>query len=218
MFAQTRVDLKAPGAADVALGATHGAAFHVSILPTDPAPLSPHLALWFDVRDAHARETARVKAALVEIIDSLMREGRAHQAFVAAWDWRPALTLHATPYELACGVHGQCTTRQAWVEKYLHAIAEIVWLGPALLGRVPDFQARTLAREGTTYRELLDQLRLELSTRHLANPRMSLGEIAFVLGFSELSAFHRAFRRWTGTTPAEFRAAKPGVARGTSRG
>ena len=64
---------------------------------------------------------------------------------------------------------------------------------------------RTLAGEGTSYRELLDQLRHELASGHLADPHTSIGEVAFLLGFSELSAFYRAFKRWTGRTPAEFR-------------
>jgi len=65
---------------------------------------------------------------------------------------------------------------------------------------------RALAAEHTTYRRVLEQLRHELAVRHLANARTSIGEVAFVLGFSELSAFYRAFKRWTGQTPADFRA------------
>jgi AraC-like DNA-binding protein len=64
---------------------------------------------------------------------------------------------------------------------------------------------RALAAEGTSYRALLEQLRRELSTRYLVDGRLSIGEIAFLLGFSELSAFYRVFKRWTGETPAEFR-------------
>jgi AraC-like DNA-binding protein len=64
---------------------------------------------------------------------------------------------------------------------------------------------RSLAAEGTTYRELLDRVRHELATRYLGDRRMSIGEVAFLLGFSELSAFSRAFKRWTGQTPAVFR-------------
>jgi AraC-like DNA-binding protein len=67
---------------------------------------------------------------------------------------------------------------------------------------------RSLASEGTTYRALLDQLRHELAARHLANPHTSIAEVAFRLGFSDLSAFHRAFKRWTGRTPTEFRRRK----------
>lgn len=64
---------------------------------------------------------------------------------------------------------------------------------------------RALAAEGTTYRALLDQLRHELAARHLADDGVSIAEVAFLLGFSELSSFYRAFRRWTGRTPVEFR-------------
>ena len=64
---------------------------------------------------------------------------------------------------------------------------------------------RSLAAEGTTYRKLLDQLRAESAQHHLADGRVSIAEVAFLLGFSELSAFYRAFKRWTGRTPAEVR-------------
>jgi AraC-like DNA-binding protein len=65
--------------------------------------------------------------------------------------------------------------------------------------------SRSLAAAGTSYREVLDSLRREQSLRHLAGNRFSISEIAFLLGFVELSSFHRAFKRWTGETPAEFR-------------
>jgi AraC-like DNA-binding protein len=64
---------------------------------------------------------------------------------------------------------------------------------------------RFLAAERTSYRRLLDQLRLDIAERHLADDRMSVGEVAFLVGFSELSAFDRAFKRWTGRTPATYR-------------
>lgn len=64
---------------------------------------------------------------------------------------------------------------------------------------------RILSDEGTTYRGLIDQVRRELATEYLRDRRISIGETAFQLGFSELSAFYRAFHRWTGHTPAEFR-------------
>jgi AraC-like DNA-binding protein len=65
---------------------------------------------------------------------------------------------------------------------------------------------RSLAGEGTSFRRLLDQLRLDIARRHLADDRMSVAEVAFLVGFSEMSAFHRAFKRWTGRTPVAFRA------------
>jgi AraC-like DNA-binding protein len=64
---------------------------------------------------------------------------------------------------------------------------------------------RSLGAEGTSYRRILDQLRRELAIHHLADDRLTIAEVAFLLGFSELSAFYRAFKRWTGRTPAELR-------------
>jgi AraC-like DNA-binding protein len=52
---------------------------------------------------------------------------------------------------------------------------------------------------------VLDEARLALAERYLAGGQVALGEIAFLLGFSEVSNFHRAFRRWTGKTPARYR-------------
>lgn len=69
--------------------------------------------------------------------------------------------------------------------------------------------ARTLQRKlqtlGTSHQELLDEMRKELAIRYLHEPEMAVCEVAYLLGFSESSAFHRAFKRWTGTTPTEFR-------------
>jgi AraC-like DNA-binding protein len=65
--------------------------------------------------------------------------------------------------------------------------------------------SRTLAAEGTSYRALLEQMRRELAGRYLADPEVSIAEVAFLLGFKEVSAFYHAFRSWTGRTPREFR-------------
>jgi AraC-like DNA-binding protein len=65
--------------------------------------------------------------------------------------------------------------------------------------------SRALAAEGTSVRELLDALRRERALRLLRDPRNGIAEVAFLCGFSELSAFHRAFRRWTGKTPGDVR-------------
>lgn len=64
---------------------------------------------------------------------------------------------------------------------------------------------RRLAERGLRYQDLVDETRKELAARMLTERWHSLGEIAFLLGFSEPSAFSRAFRRWTGRSPAQFR-------------
>ena len=72
---------------------------------------------------------------------------------------------------------------------------------------------RALAAEGTSFRRLLEQLRREVSARALAESRHSVSEVAFLLGFNDLSAFYRAFKRWTGQTPVQFRRARSALAR-----
>lgn len=66
---------------------------------------------------------------------------------------------------------------------------------------------RQLRSEGTSYRELLDDTREELARNYLHEKRYSQAQIAFMLGFSDQSNFSRAFKRWTGQSPGEFREA-----------
>ena len=63
---------------------------------------------------------------------------------------------------------------------------------------------RRLQSEGTSFAEVLSELRRDLALRYLSDPRIAIGEVGFLLGFLDLSAFHRAFKRWTGSTPAEY--------------
>ena len=85
-------------------------------------------------------------------------------------------------------------------------------------GEVPDFEGlagelnlapatmrRRLHEEGTSYQSIKDQLRRDLAIGYLSHTDRSVMEIALELGFSERSAFHRAFRKWTGASPGEFR-------------
>ena len=65
---------------------------------------------------------------------------------------------------------------------------------------------RQLADGGKSYKEVVAETRLVLAKRLLEETAHSLAEVAFLLGFSQPSAFHRAFKRWTGKTPAEWRA------------
>lgn len=67
---------------------------------------------------------------------------------------------------------------------------------------------RRLAEEGLSYQGITDDTRRELAEGMLAEDRHSLSEIAFLTGFSEQSAFTRAFKRWTGLTPAQYRKAE----------
>ena len=62
--------------------------------------------------------------------------------------------------------------------------------------------ARRLADEGTTYGEVVDQLRRSLATQYLKDPGMSLGQIAWLLGYEGSTSFNHAFKRWTGRSPS----------------
>jgi AraC-like DNA-binding protein len=67
---------------------------------------------------------------------------------------------------------------------------------------------RRLAEAEATYQSLVDETRRDLALRYLEDPQKSATDIAFLLGYSQQSAFTRAFRRWTGTSPSEYRSSK----------
>jgi len=70
----------------------------------------------------------------------------------------------------------------------------------------PRSLRRQLGERGVNLKSMVDSLRREAAMHYLASSKMSVGEIGFLVGFSEPSAFHRAFKRWTDQTPAAFRA------------
>jgi AraC-like DNA-binding protein len=87
-----------------------------------------------------------------------------------------------------------------------------------LPGDVPDFDKladelhmtpatmrRRLHEEGESYQTIKDQLRRDIAIGYLSHSDRTVMDIALELGFSERSAFHRAFRKWTGASPGEFR-------------
>ncbi|GAB3639445.1 AraC family transcriptional regulator [Spirosoma arcticum] len=63
-----------------------------------------------------------------------------------------------------------------------------------------------LKEEGTTYQQLLTDVRRDLAVKHLREPNFSTTDIAYLLGFAEPSVFFRSFKKWTGQTPGAFRA------------
>jgi len=79
-----------------------------------------------------------------------------------------------------------------------------------VIARDLDMSARTLRRhlaeEGTSYEKLLDGLRKDLAEHYLHELELGIDDVAVLLGFSEARAFRRAFRRWNGLSPAQFRA------------
>ena len=93
------------------------------------------------------------------------------------------------------------------------AVAESVSNGEPSLGRIAKTMAmspRTLQRHlkerGTDFKNLVDDTRRRFALTYLKDRRNALTEIAFLLGYSDASAFNRAFKRWTGLAPSAYRA------------
>lgn len=91
-------------------------------------------------------------------------------------------------------------------------------LAPLLQGQTPDLTTvadqlgvapwtlqRQLKQEETGFRELLDETRQELASEYIRETRTSISEIAWLLGFANPAAFHKAWKRWFNTSPAEHR-------------
>ncbi|TDV61217.1 AraC family transcriptional regulator [Pseudomonas sp. LP_7_YM] len=92
-------------------------------------------------------------------------------------------------------------------------------LGPLLNGgREPDLEEvaarlklptwtlrRRLAEEGTRFRAVLNDTRRDLAMTYIRDTELAFGEIAYLLGFASAEAFQRAFKRWNGQTPGEYR-------------
>lgn len=88
----------------------------------------------------------------------------------------------------------------------------------AALAMSPRTLQRRLAREGTTYRALVSEVREDLAREYLTESRLSISEIAFLLGFSDVSTFHRAFKRRTHQTPRAYRRGDGAAPDGSSSG
>jgi AraC-like DNA-binding protein len=104
----------------------------------------------------------------------------------------PEDLLEAVRCRVREGTHGRLPS----IDAVAHALA----MSPRTL-------QRKLSAQGTTYQELVTEVRKDLARQHLTDSRLSISEIAFLLGFSDVSTFHRAFKRWTQQTPSAFRRA-----------
>ncbi|MBM6584338.1 AraC family transcriptional regulator ligand-binding domain-containing protein [Microvirga sp. BT689] len=101
------------------------------------------------------------------------------------------------------------TSAQSYVE---HAIASRLPNGDATISNVAaelGMSVRTLARrlaeEGLTFSRVLEKIRLDLAQRYLRNEKLSVSQVAWLLGYSEVSSFIHAFHRWTGKSPTSAR-------------
>lgn len=129
---------------------------------------------------------------------------------------RPDPNLYAYLERHAQALESQLRDDQSLAERVRQCLVERLRDGEPEqreIARVLGLHERTLQRrlrtEQTTFAQLLDGVRSELARMYLGDPRLAVFEIAYLLGFSEPSAFQRAFRRWTGQSPRDFRKALP---------
>jgi AraC-like DNA-binding protein len=112
----------------------------------------------------------------------------------------PALAMLSQQYQRA-----SWTARvKAMLRKDLEKMPELDTVA-VLLEVHPQTLRRRLSKEGTSFSELKSQVRRDVSLHYLGKQGLSIEEIAHRAGFSESSAFIRAFKGWTGVTPYTYR-------------
>ncbi|MEO6419921.1 MAG: AraC family transcriptional regulator [Polyangiaceae bacterium] len=166
---------------------------------------------------ADTREHVRVLKAPVlfgQPVEALM--------FDASWLDQPYLTAEPALASML-DRHAQLLLAKLPVSKdFLGDVRTAI--AESLRGRDPSLEltaerlhlsSRTVQRRlqelDTSHQALVEAVRRDLAQRFLATGELSIGEMAYMLGFARTSAFHRAFKRWTGTTPADYKSKTVGA-------
>jgi AraC-like DNA-binding protein len=104
---------------------------------------------------------------------------------------------------------GELASVRANVEEIIVQLLPHGDVGASTVARKLGMSSRTLFRklgcEGTTYAEILESLRTALAKRYLSDDKLPVSEVAWLLGYREVSSLTHAFKRWTGKTPRQFR-------------
>jgi AraC-like DNA-binding protein len=107
---------------------------------------------------------------------------------------------------------GELPAAETFTARVRRVLLEEIQLGEPTLARLAArlrVSERTLQRRlggaGTSMQALLDEVRCQVSVRQLTESTRTIAEISYAVGFAEVRAFHRAFKRWTGSTPAAYR-------------
>jgi AraC-like DNA-binding protein len=198
-------------AVDFQQGAFYVAARHRASLGATPV---------FDVLFTHARPE-HIEEYERTFAPGRLRFGAAFNGFT--FDRRhlelplPAgdVTLHGVLREYAERVLADLPRSQGFTEKVRSIIVRDLAGGAASATRTAELLhvgrrtlTRKLRQEGTTFTELLDDVRRRAALQYVGRRDLPMAEIAFLLGFSEAAPFHRAFKRWNGQTPVEYRQAR----------
>lgn len=160
---------------------------------------------------AHPEEARRVFACP-------LRYGQDRYRLVLALDWlqqpliQPDASMRAMMEQLAERQMQALSRSDDAITAARSLIAKRLGQGEVELGAIATalhLSARTLQRKlqdaGLSFTQLVDDVRRELAERYLADATLDLVDIAFLLGYSEQSAFTRAYKRWTGRSPAAVR-------------
>lgn len=129
---------------------------------------------------------------------------------------RPTLdgdpALHRLLVELAEGELERLESATSFTGAVQHAALRLLPTGEVTIAAVsrtlacaPRTLRRRLEGEGTSFQEVIDRVRRSLADRYLGQDQLSVEEVSVLLGYSDARAFRRAFRRWTGETPAQRR-------------
>jgi AraC-like DNA-binding protein len=135
--------------------------------------------------------------------------------FPAALLDKPLLLRNASTYralseqanQVRSRVLAESSLRERIKQQLLRSLPEALEMQAAAsaVGISERSLRRRLEDEGSSYSQLIDEAKLELSRRLLADPTLPIKRVAGQLGFADVRSFHRAFKRWTGLTPVEFR-------------
>jgi AraC-like DNA-binding protein len=166
-------------------------------------------------RNADLREVHRLLRCPVDFaqgVDSWVLPQRVMDLPIVSGDSQLLKILTAHADDLLAERHS-VTGLQSMVANQLASLLPSGESRAAVVARQLGMSSRSLTRhladEGTTFGDVLEQLRRRLATRYLADDRMSVQQIAWLLGYSEVGAFNHAYKRWTGAAPRRTRKPAP---------
>jgi AraC-like DNA-binding protein len=173
----------------------------IDILQADFAyPPPPH---WPEYRVMYSQQLAFERPCTRIVFDASLLTAKVRQTQRSATAF-----LHHAPYNIVL----KYKNADSWSARARQALRDTrpdAWPGfDALAKRLdssPSALRRALEREGTSFRAIKDALRRDLAIEQLSHGDLPVPEIARAVGFAEPSAFHRAFKQWTGVRPGEYR-------------
>jgi len=165
------------------------------------------------------REKPNVPASeLLEVLGRMPLVGEQEALFIADAQWNLANAGQDPMLHRLLLAHAQDVAARLPKSDFLSMLQDTIvsamHRGDPSIGRVATrlgFTPRTLQRrlddDGLTFQQVLEDLRHDMARQYLLGSQLSITEISGLLAYTDATAFGRAFRRWTGRTPAEFRKA-----------